>query len=336
MYKRSNESPRAIHHMPDNHPVWSRFKDHVDPMLNTLVMKSPGGGTVGPHLQVIMPTSLYTDPNVTDEDRKQVAMDAASRAKPVDMEHVMPYLMGKHASEDARLAVLAHYGLVKRADWRVNALDHYGRFLHGANPQQFARRTGAVNGGVLGGVAGTVIGGIRGAYNAEPGSRLSGAARGAGKGLLVGTALGTGAGATAGHFAHNRIPDDFSRAREAFGEAVMGGDYGVFKRANAGRPVAKFLLGANPQQFARRASATGLGVLGGVSGTLIGGIRGAYDAEPGSRLSGAARGAGKGLLVGTALGIGAGAARGHIDYLKNPENVSREREFFSSLNSLGE
>lgn len=131
--------------------------------------------------------------------------------------HHMPYLMGKHASEDARLTVLAHYGLVKRADWRVNALDHFGRFMHGANPQQFARRSGAVNGGVLGGVAGTVIGGIRGAYNAEPGSRLSGAARGAGKGLLVGTALGTGAGAAAGHIAHNQLPEAFSMAHQALG-----------------------------------------------------------------------------------------------------------------------
>jgi len=239
----------------------------------------------------------------------------------------MPYLTGKHASENARLAMLAHYGLVKRADWRVNAVDHLGRFMLGANPQQFARRTGAVNGGVLGGVAGTVIGGIRGAYNAEPGSRLSGAARGAGKGLLVGTALGTGAGAAAGHYAHNQIPEAFSMAHQALGE-----DFGVVKRADARQHVAKFLYGANPAQYARRTNATGLGVLGGLGGTVIGGIRGAYDAEPGSRLSGAARGAGKGLLVGTALGIGAGTAAGHIEHLRNPELQSRQRDFFARLN----
>lgn len=192
--------------MPDNHPVWSRFKDHVDPMLNTLVMKSPGGGNVGPHLQVIMPSSLYTDPNVTDEDRKQVAMDAVSRTKPVDMEHVMPYLMGKHASENARLAVLAHYGLVKRAN--------LAGFLHGANPAQYARRFMGTGGGVLGGAAGTIIGGIGGAYNAEPGSRLSGAVRGAGKGLVVGTALGAGAGAGVGHRLHGLDPKGVELARE--------------------------------------------------------------------------------------------------------------------------
>jgi hypothetical protein len=204
--------------MHDNHPVWSRFKDHVDPLLNTLVMKSPGGGNVGPHLQVIMPSSLYTDPNVTDEDRKQVAMEAASRTKPVDMEHVMPYLMGKHASENARLAVLAHYGLVKHA----NAAQATTNFFHGANPQQFMRRTLALNGGIAGGLGGTVAGGIYGAYNAKPGERLSGAVSGAGKGLVAGTALGAGTGAVQGHFAD---PARAARLRETFRQNINSMGY---------------------------------------------------------------------------------------------------------------
>ena len=117
--------------------------------------------------------------------------------------------------------------------------------------------------------------------------------------------------------------------------------YGLAKRANAHqgweslipwRPIAKFIYGANPTQFMTRNHAMWNGIFGGLGGTVIGGIHGAYNAEPGSRLSGAARGAGKGLVAGTALGAGAGAMQG---FSADPMTSNRARNAYRDAINAG-
>lgn len=129
-------TPRSIHHMRDDHPVFKRFAKNVDPDLHVLVMRSEGRGDKDSHLQVVMPSSLYEDPSMTEADRRQVARDAAARTRPADITQVMPYLMGKHGADSgawqrsggknpeggARKEAMAKTALSRRAAERIFAM----------------------------------------------------------------------------------------------------------------------------------------------------------------------------------------------------------------------
>jgi len=87
----------------------------------------------------------------------------------------------------------------------------------------------------------------------------------------------------------------------------------LFKKQSSHYGLAKssFVIGPNAASTARRVSALPLGILGGVVGTGVGAVRGAYNAPKGEGFSGAIKGGLKGGAIGTAAGAGLGALRGH-------------------------
>jgi hypothetical protein len=108
---------------------------------------------------------------------------------------------------DAQLAVLQHYGLVKRA-----------------NAGSLMRQVGGLTGGAAGSVLGGLGGSIYGAYNAEPGSRFSGALRGGAKGALGGAVVGGALGTAGGHALHHFRPETSNAIyNEALGRSFMTG-----------------------------------------------------------------------------------------------------------------
>ena len=81
--------------------------------------------------------------------------------------------------------------------------------------------------------------------------------------------------------------------------------------AHYGLAKSSFVIGPNAASTARRVTALGSGFYGGLLGTGIGAVHGAYKAPEGKGFSGAIKGGLKGGAIGTAAGAGLGALRGH-------------------------